>query len=302
MARKRDRTQFSRDIGLEIGSICGRHFLKLRHLHYGYWPKELPVDITNLHAAQDHYARFLMAHIPPGARTILDVGCGTGELARDLKEAGYRVDCVSPNSFFAARTREILGPDSRVFECRYEQLQTSDRYDLVLFSESFQYIKLARVFEITLGFLEENGSILICDFFDRQIAAKSPLSGGCPWRKFTETVSQYPLELVEELDITDATAPTMDVLNDAFEQAVRPTVVLTAQLLENRYPWAYKLVTRLYRRRIDKLTRKYFSGEQTSENFKKYKSYKLLVYRKLAAGDNARVAAVEGVAPNNAGA
>jgi len=230
------------------------------------------------------------------------VGCGTGELAKDLQEAGYGVDCVSPNSFFAEQTRVLLGPASHVFECRYEQLQTPDRYDLVLVSESFQYIKLATVFEITFARLEEDGHILICDFFDRQIVAKSPLSGGCPWRKFTETVSQYPLELVEELDITDATAPTMDVLNDAFEQAVRPTVVLTSQLLENRYPWAYKLVTRLYRRRIDKLTRKYFSGEQISENFKKYKSYRLLVYRKLAAGDNARVAAVEGVAPDNAGA
>ena len=82
------------------------------------------------------------------------------------------------------------------------------------------------------------------------------------------------------MDITEAIAPTMDVMNRAFEEAVQPTVVLAAQLLENRYPWAYRLVTRLYRRKIERLTRKYFTGRQTGENFMKFKSYRLLLYRK----------------------
>lgn len=278
---KNDKARFSRDIGLEIGSVCGKHFLQLKHLHYGYWTDDLAVDIVNLHTAQENYVKFLMSHIPDGVKKILDVGCGTGQMAKDLQEVGFHVDCISPNSFFAQQARQLLGEASCVFECRYEEFQSSDQYDLVLFSESFQYIDPPTAIEISISLLREGGYLLICDFFQKPSKAKSPLSGGRSLQVFYEAIARYPLTLIRDLDITEATAPTMDVMDKAFTQAVKPTVILTAQLLENRYPWAYKLFTRLYRRRIEKVTRKYFTGRQTGENFNKFKSYRLLLYRKM---------------------
>jgi len=50
---KHKRKVSSREVGLKIGWICGEYFLKLDHLHYGYWPDDLDVDITNLRRAQD---------------------------------------------------------------------------------------------------------------------------------------------------------------------------------------------------------------------------------------------------------
>ena len=81
---KKDKKEVSRDIGLEIGSICGKYFLKLDHLHYGYWTKDLEVDIMNVRIAQENYANFLISHIPESGKKILDVGCGTGQIAKKL--------------------------------------------------------------------------------------------------------------------------------------------------------------------------------------------------------------------------
>jgi hypothetical protein len=51
----------SRNIGVEIGAICSKYFLKSQHLHYGYWTSDLEVDIANLRIAQENYARFLIS-------------------------------------------------------------------------------------------------------------------------------------------------------------------------------------------------------------------------------------------------
>ena len=101
----KDKKTLSREIGLEIGMICGKHFLNVEHLHYGYWTKDLKVELASLPAAQKNYTDFLMSNIPDGVKSILDVGCGMGHTAKRLTEAGYTVDCVSPSSFLAQQAR-----------------------------------------------------------------------------------------------------------------------------------------------------------------------------------------------------
>ena len=277
---KKDKKTVSREIGLEIASICGRHFLKLGHLHYGYWPKDLEVDISNLWIAQENYTNFLNSHIPQRVEKILDVGCGTGHVARKLVDAGYHVDCVSPSPFFAKQTRDLLGNESEVFESYYEQLQTENRYDLILFSESFQYIPPEKAIEKTLGLLNSGGYLLISDIFRINIEEKSPVSGGHSLNQFFSIISKYPLELVDNLDITEETAPNIDIEDHMFKEAVRPVVDLLQQLLDSRYPFMSKLLKWKYRKKIDKLNKKYFTGDRTGANFKKFKTYRVLLYKK----------------------
>jgi 2-polyprenyl-3-methyl-5-hydroxy-6-metoxy-1,4-benzoquinol methylase len=277
---KNNKKIVSREIGLEIGSICGKYFLKLNHLHYGYWTEDLKVDIANVHIAQEKYADFVISHIPEGTKRILDVGCGSGHIAKKLIDLEYKVDCVSPSHFLAEQTRQLLGDASHIFECFYEQLQTENRYDLILFSESFQYINMEKNFSKTIGLLNPQGSMLICDYFRKETHEKSNISGGHPLGDFYDTVSRYPFELMKDIDITPQTAPNMDVLNDVFKNAVLPTVVLTRQLLENRYPLVSKIVNWLYRKKINKIDQKYFHGEKTGEHFMKFKSYRLLLLKK----------------------
>lgn len=270
----------SREIGLQIGAICSRYFLKSEHLHYGYWTNDLEVDITNLSIAQENYAKFLISHIPDGVEKILDVGCGTGQIAKMLVDIGYQVDCVSPSSYLSEQARQLLGNTGLIFECLYEQLETENRYDLILFSESFQYINPEDAIKQTFGLLNEGGYVLICDIFKKDIPGKSPLSGGHPLRRFYGIVSEYPLEMVEDLDITEQTAPTLDIVNDMLNKVAKPSIDLAQQLLDDRYPAMSKFLKFLYRKKIDKINKKYFNKAKTGENFKKFKSYRLLLYRK----------------------
>jgi len=272
----------SREIGLEVGAICIKYFLKSQHLHYGYWTNDLQVDIANLPIAQENYAKFLISHIPDGVKTILDIGCGFGETAKKLLDMGYQVDCVSLSPFLSKQARELLGNASHIFECYYQQLQTEKTYDLILFSESFQYIDIEEAIEKTLGFLNQSGYILICDFFKKESPYKSPISGGHPLKRFYDIVSEYPLELVKDLDITEGMAPTLDIANDMFKEVIEPTINLTQQFLDNKYPFMSKFVKWMYRKKINKINKKYFTGERTGENFRKFKSYRVLLYKRTS--------------------
>ena len=277
---KKNKKTLSRETGIEIAAICGRHFLKLEHLHYGYWTKDLEVDLANLRIAQENYVDFLISNIPDGVNSILDVGCGTGQIAKRLTDTGYKVDCVSPSLVFAQQTRDLLPEKSKVFECYYEQLQTENRYDLVLFCESFQYIDPEKAMKKTFALLDREGHLLICDVFRVDTKEKSPLSGGHNLTNFYNIVSEYPLSLVKNLDITEETAPNIDIENRVFKEVVGPVTNLVGNLLDSRYPLLSKVLKWKYKRKIEKIRHKYFTGQRTGENFKKFKSYRLLLYKK----------------------
>ncbi|MBN2181955.1 MAG: class I SAM-dependent methyltransferase [Sedimentisphaerales bacterium] len=279
---KKSKKEISREVGLEVGSICGKYFLKLDHLHYGYWNGGLDVDITNLHTAQDKYAEFAISHIPDGVKTILDVGCGTGQIAKMLIDAGYKVDCVSPSDYMNRHIRELLGDKSRIFECTYEEIETTNKYDMIWFCESFQYIDPEKALSNTIELLNDGGYLFICDIFRRDTKNKGLMGGGHDINKFHDLVEQTPFKLIENKDITEQTAPNMDLMNDILHNVVRPVVNAGMRLSESRYPMVVKFLKWKYRKKMDKLGNKYFSGGRSGEDFKKFKTYQLLLYQKQA--------------------
>ena len=76
------------EIGLEIGLVLSRFFLNTEHLHFGYWPDGLSVNLDNLKKAQDYHSDQILVSIPEGVKTILDVGSGSGGLAENLVNKG----------------------------------------------------------------------------------------------------------------------------------------------------------------------------------------------------------------------
>jgi SAM-dependent methyltransferase len=275
------KTKSGRDLGLEFAARCGKHFLKLEHLHYGYWADGLDVDIANLYKAQQNYTGFLVSHIPEGVKTILDVGCGTGHIAKELINKGYVVDCVSPSSFLSEQASSLLGETTRIFKCPYEKLETSSRYDLVLFSESFQYVNMEKGLEQTVRFLNDEGILLICDVFKTEVKGNAILGGGHRLGKFHRLIEQYPFELVLEEDITEETAPNIDILDDALKNVIAPVLNSSLAFLGGRYPLTVKFMRWKYRKKIDKISAKYFSEGRSSEEFKICKTYRLFLYRKI---------------------
>lgn len=279
---KKTKKDISRELGLEAGFICGKYFLKLEHLHYGYWTGDIEIDIANLHIAQDEYAKFVISHIPDGVKSILDVGCGTGQIAKKLLDMGYQVDCVSPCPFLKKQASELLGNRSHIFECFYENLQTVNCYDMVLFCESFQYIDMEQALSKTDKFLNSGGYLLVCDIFRKDVLDKTFMGGGHSLTKFYNLIAKSSFRLIENVDITEQTAPNMDLLDDVMESVVRPVVSAGARFLESRNPIMLKLLRWKYRKKINKAHKKYLEGHKTGENFKKYKSYQLFLYKKDA--------------------
>jgi SAM-dependent methyltransferase len=270
----------SRECGLEIGLILGKLFLKTEHLHYGYWPDDLPVDLLNLPKAQDNYSNFIISHIPEGVGTILDVGCGTGRFALRLKECGYQVDCVSASSLLTKYVRNLLDKKSYIFESAYEEIITEKRYDLILFSESFQYINLEKALQTSWKLLNDGGYLLICDFFKMDGNGTSVLRGGHKLARFYDLVYEYPLKPILDIDITKETAPNLDLVNDFLTNAGLPIYNLLGHFFGINYPILSKFLQWKYRKKFAKIKRKYFNGGLDVKDFETFKTYRLLLFEK----------------------
>lgn len=259
---------------MEIGLLFFKHFLKTEYLHYGLFSDGLEADISNLARAQQNYAEFLIAHIPTEVRTILDVGCGSGRFASELLARGYRVDCVSPGTTLTEHARGVLGDRARIFQAKFEDLDCDGRYDLILFSESFQYIPMHEAFAGALRRLNPGGHIMICDYFRTGAPGTSPLGGGHDLREFQELLQRLPICRVREHDITPETAPTLDLVNDVSMEVLLPIYNLVFLVLEDRVPLLVRFIRWKYREKLEKLQSKHFGGERNAANFVKYKTYR----------------------------
>lgn len=280
---KKNKKVDSREVGLAAGLIFSRELLKTDNLHYGYWTDDLEVNLLNVPKAQENYSKFLISHIPEGTKTILDVGCGTGVLAGKLIEMGYAVDCVSPSLVLTEEARARLGNGVTIFETRYEQLKTEKMYDLVVFSESYQYVTMDEALENTVSNLNDGGHLLICDFFRTEAEGDSPMGGGHHLSRFYDLVSEFPFKSIKNIDITAMTAPTMKIANDMLMKLGMPLWKLIFYYMDSNRPLLSRFLKWKYHGKIEKINRKYFSNRKNAENFSIYKTYRLLLYKKEGA-------------------
>jgi len=269
----------SPEFGLALGLVVGRFALGMQDLHYGYWTEDLEVIPANLPRAQARYTEELIADIPQGVRSILDVGCGAGNTARKLLDRGYEVDGVSPNAWLTAEARKVLGSGARVFESKFEDVTLDRTYDLILFSESFLFMKAERALARAESALNPGGYILISDIFKVPADEQSPIGGGQDLRRYRALLAASNFELLKDTDMTDRIAPTFDLLQRAYGEAIGPAYDLILARLGASYPLLMKLLRWKFRAKIRRYEEKHFSGKRDGAHFRRHKSYRRMLYR-----------------------
>jgi hypothetical protein len=106
------------------------------------------------------------------------------------------------------------------------------------------------------------------------------MGGGHKLPKFYGLVSASAFKLIEKVDITNETAPNMDLLKDVLEKVIAPSIDAGLRFVNSRFPIILKFIKWKYREKIQKFENKYLTGNITGENFKRDKRYLFLLYKK----------------------
>lgn len=275
----------------ELGLILGARLMKTEDLHYGYWPDGLEVTMANMVTAQNNYSEYLAGHIPAGVKTILDVGVGTGNFTQQLTRRGYQVEGISPSPVLTELALKRLGEDFPIHQTTFQAFKAERKYDLVLFSESFQYIPFRDSLPGALSLLEPGGYVLIADFFRIQATGESALRGGHDLARFQEYLKTLPCQVLSDEDITRFTAPNLKLMDEWLTDYAQPIWEIIGYYMKNNHPWLSWMVRKVFRRRLRKLEFKYLSRARNAENFSRYKSYRCLLLQKAATGNGGGEAA-----------
>lgn len=247
--------------------------LGLDHLHYGLWNGE-PLHLEGLKSAQRRYSERLFALIPEGISSILDVGAGTGATGKELAERGYEVEGLSPDPYqqelFTARVGQPfhLG--------RFQEFEAARTYDLVLMSESSQYIWLDSLFPAVLR-TAPGGVLLVADYFLIDHIEGPQGDSGHLLDAYLQKAADHGLELEHQEDITESTLPTLELATLWLDRYVDPSLGILGESISRRYPTLAALGRRLLRKHLAKLDNARLL--MNPESFARAKRYQLLRFR-----------------------
>jgi SAM-dependent methyltransferase len=146
----------------------------------------------------------LSALISDEPRVILDVGCGTGNLARPLASFAERIDAVDVSLPMLARAGALPGgasPKIRWLHGRIEDVETQPPYALITAGESLHWMDLGVALPRFAQWLSPHGVLAIAHLGD---SGDWPV----PWRdgyrqiarRFTNNPSYRPFDLIGELE------------------------------------------------------------------------------------------------------
>jgi trans-aconitate methyltransferase len=144
---------------------------------------------------------FLNALIVDEPRVVLDVGCGTGNIARPLASYVDRVDAVDRSAPMLARARTLPGGDSpkiRWLQGRTEDIETDPPYALITAGESLHWMDWSAVLPRFAQECTPNGVLAVLYLEEESV----------PWHEgYVEIVRRYstnrtyvPFDWIAELE------------------------------------------------------------------------------------------------------
>ncbi|MCB1304125.1 MAG: methyltransferase [Leptospiraceae bacterium] len=273
------KSSYYNDIALRLS----HQLFGVEHLHYGFFEKGKKPTLQNMPSAQDAYVKNLMKYLPSGIKRIFDVGCGTGGVATELVKRKYDVTCLAPDPYLIEKTLTNTKNKVKGIVDLYENLDPATSglgtFDMVLMSESCQYIKINEGWDQNVAFLRPGGYVMVADFFRvRELDRPGLSKSGHPLESYLAAAESHGFVLKKKVDITKFVSPTMDLYQETITQKIFPVFGAIFEIIQRRYPWTYKVLRKLLGKKVAKLHQKY--SNQGADVFSHYKAYLILVFQK----------------------
>ena len=247
--------------------------LGLERLHYGLWADE-PSTLDGLKAAQDSYSELLLGWLPEGVETILDVGAGVGVDAAELARRGYRVEALSPDPYQAAVFTQHTEVPFHL--ARFQDFTPAGPFDLVLMSESAQYIWMEALFDKVLE-AAPGGWWLLADYFLREAPRSSSRKTAHPLPDFERRAAAAGFVLEKRLDVTEAVLPTLSLAAAWIEHYVEPSMEILGDNLASRHPRLFRWAGGWMTRKLTSMTTA--RADFDPEEFAKSHRYEIMLFR-----------------------
>jgi len=227
-------------------------------LHYGYWDplpaSEEELTIERLQVAQEAYTSKVMGFIPEGTKTILDVGCGSGGNTAYLLARGFAVEGLAPDPFQQERFLNYTHGEAPFHLSTFEDFTASHSYDLILLSESSQYISAEDIARCTSKLVNSGGYLLIADMMRSDPSYKEGIFSNCHVvTEIHNTLQQSGFTLAKTEDISAHAAPTIDLAILNLKRFGISTVTYVSDLIAIAVPPLHKLLRWAYGRWLQKL-------------------------------------------------
>ena len=276
----------------EFGLVAAQQLFHVEDIHYGFWEKDEIATLNNFKEAQKKHTKFLFQFIDnyienKNQSKLLDVGCGVGVTIKTLLNKGFKVDGLVPYPWMAKYASNITSKyksqdKGRIYKCKIEDFpikEITQKYQLVFFSESFQYVNMKLAFNVLEKILKKDGTIIIFDFFKKDnIEGISPLGGGHSLNLFYKIIKNFNYKIKEDIDVTDNLSPNLKIINEIMVERLIPFSNTFDKFMLTRHKSIYRIIKWLLRKTINKIKFKY--SNRNENNFKKFKSYRLIVLKK----------------------
>lgn len=257
------------------------------HAHYGLWEPGEQLTMNNLRKAMQRYTNKLISTIPNGVKSVLDAGCGWGGSALELEARGYDVVALSPDTLQRDHFEGLHSGIEFVLST-FEGYTPSRRFDLVLMSESCQYINPKEGAKKSCEIIPKGGYVLVADYFVKSTGADSIVRRwGHSLDDYLRAMKDSGFTLVTKEDVTEAVLPTLQLAQQMYEDVIRPVFRFLFGVFEQRYSTLFKGVSWVLNKvSKDGIEKMLLSDDPESKKivdvneFRRNKAYMILLFQK----------------------